>query len=297
MSNNLIPAKKAEYIAFGHHDDIDTVMRSKLFYPVFITGDTGNGKSEMVEQVCAINERAMYRVNFNAAVDEDSIIGTKTLKDGNIEIVYGAVLQAMMTGSILLLDEITAANPNTILCLQPILEGKPYYFKLTNEMICPKDGFNIFATDNTKGRGSVDGRYVGTNVMNEAFLERFAATFEQQYPPKDVETKILRALCEKLVIDLDTHTSLLVDDLVKWAEAIRKARDDGVADIEDIITTRRLLMIVRSYSLFKDENKAIELCIARFDSDTKDSFLKFWGMVRGTVDKKSTLLNADSERM
>lgn len=289
----LIPSVKPEYVNYGHYDDIETIIMSKKFYPVFITGDTGNGKSEMVEQACAQSKRELYRINLNSMSDEDQLIGTKTLKDGNIEIVYGAVLKAMMNGAILLLDEVTASNANTILCLQPILEGKPYYFKLNNEMIYPKEGFNVFATDNTKGKGSGSGRFVGTNVMNEAFLERFGATFEQQYPSKYIEGLILEKAAKSYGINIDPQFQGFIDDLSKWSEAIRKTRDDG-GDIEDIITTRRLLMIIKSYSIFDDIEKSVSLCLNRFDGETKDAFTKLWDMINRIGTTKAQIVKAHS---
>ena len=208
----------------------------------------------MVEQICAKYKKPLIRVNLNMMTDEEQLIGSKTLVEGNIEIVEGPVLIAMRTGTTLLLDEIDAGSANTLLCLQPILEGKPYYFKLKNEMIIPASGFNIVATANTKGKGSDDGRYIGTNVLNEAFLERFAVTLEQEYPNDKVELNIIKNLMTQFNCMDEKFAGLLV----KWASAIRKTFDDG--GVDELITTRRMVHIVRAYSIFKDKQKAVELC-------------------------------------
>lgn len=267
---SLIPNKDKNFVPFGNFKDLENIISSGMFYPTYISGPTGNGKSTMVEQICAKLRRPLIRVNLNMMADEEQLIGSKTLVDGNVQIVEGPVLIAMRTGTTLLLDEIDAGAPNTLLCLQPILEGKPYYFKLKNEMIVPAPGFNIIATANTKGKGSDDGRYIGTNVLNEAFLERFAVTFEQQYPLASVETKI--------VLNLMDHYNCVnkefANNLVKWANAIRKTFDDG--GIDETITTRRLIHIVRAFSIFKNETKALELCCNRFDTITKTAFIELF---------------------
>lgn len=255
----LIPKVQSSYVPFGNHKDIETIVKTRQFYPAYISGPTGNGKSTMVEQVCAKHKRGLIRVNMNLMTDEDALIGSKTLEDGNVKIVEGPVLIAMRMGIPLLLDEIDAGGANALLCLQPILEGKPYYFKLKNELIYPKEGFNIFATANTKGKGSEDGRYIGTNILNEAFLERFAVTFNQEYPTQATERKILNNLMGELGCTNEEFT----ETLVKWADAIRKTFDEG--GIDETITTRRLIHIVRAYAIFKDEKKAVELCTNRFD--------------------------------
>lgn len=263
---SLIPSVDKNYVAFGNHKDVDQIIKSGIFYPTYITGPTGNGKSTMVEQICAKHKKNLIRVNLNMMSDEDQLIGSKTLENGNVEIVEGPVLIAMRTGSTLLLDEIDAGSANTLLCLQPILEGKPYYFKLKNETIIPAPGFNIFATANTKGKGSDDGRYIGTNVLNEAFLERFAVTFEQEYPSAAVELKIVKNLMETY----GCTDEEFADTLIKWADAIRRTFEDG--GVDETITTRRMTHIVRAFSIFKDKKKAVELCCNRFDQSTKTAF-------------------------
>lgn len=264
---SLVPEVDKNFVPFGNYNDLESIIKSGMFYPSYVYGPTGNGKSTMIEQICAKHKKNLIRVNLNMMTDEDQLIGSKTLTDGNVEIVEGPVLVAMRTGTTLLLDEIDAGSANTLLCLQPILEGKPYYFKLKNEMIIPADGFNIIATANTKGKGSDDGRYIGTNVLNEAFLERFAVTFDQEYPDAKVELKIVKNLMVEFGCVDDNFATLLV----KWADAIRKTYDDG--GVDELITTRRLVHIVRAFSIFKNKAKAVQLCCNRFDTSTKNAFI------------------------
>lgn len=272
-TETLIPKKDPNFVPFGNYTDLEQIIKSAIFYPAYISGPTGNGKSTMVEQICAKHKRALIRVNLNMMTDEEQLIGSKTLEDGNVEIVEGPVLIAMRTGTTLLLDEIDAGSANTLLCLQPILEGKPYYFKLKNEMIVPAPGFNVIATANTKGKGSDDGRYIGTNVLNEAFLERFAVTFEQDYPNAKVEVKIVKNLMETYqCVDEE-----FAETLVKWADAIRKTFDDG--GVDETITTRRMIHIVRAFAIFKSREKAVELCCNRFDAATKTAFIDLYDKV------------------
>jgi MoxR-like ATPase len=272
-TSSLIPKKDPNFVPFGNYTDVENIIKSGIFYPVYISGPTGNGKSTMVEQICAKHKKPLIRVNLNMMTDEEQLIGSKTLQEGNVEVVEGPVLIAMRNGTTLLLDEIDAGSANTLLCLQPILEGKPYYFKLKNEMIVPADGFNILATANTKGKGSDDGRYIGTNILNEAFLERFAVTFDQEYPSAKVEVKIIKNLME---------TYQCVDDefaetLVKWADAIRRTFEDG--GVDETITTRRMIHIVRAFAIFKKREKAVELCCNRFDAATKAAFTDLYDKV------------------
>jgi hypothetical protein len=270
---SLIPVKDPNFVPFGNYTDLEQIIKSAIFYPAYISGPTGNGKSTMVEQICAKHKRPLIRVNLNMMTDEEQLIGSKTLENGNVEIVEGPILIAMRQGITLLLDEIDAGSANTLLCLQPILEGKPYYFKLKNEMIVPADGFNVIATANTKGKGSDDGRYIGTNVLNEAFLERFAVTFEQEYPNAKIEVKIIKNLMETYnCVDEE-----FAETLVKWADAIRKTFDDG--GVDETITTRRMIHIVRAYAIFKKREKAVELCCNRFDSATKTAFIDLYDKV------------------
>jgi len=272
-TESLIPSKDPNFVPFGNYTDLEVIIKAKLFYPAYISGPTGNGKSTMIEQICAKHKRPLIRVNLNMMTDEEQLIGTKTLEEGNVQIVEGPVLIAMRTGCTLLLDEIDAGSANTLLCLQPILEGKPYYFKLKNEMIVPAPGFNVFATANTKGKGSDDGRYIGTNVLNEAFLERFAVTFEQDYPNAKVEVKIIKNLMDSYQCPDDEFA----ETLVKWAEAIRRTFQDG--GVDETITTRRMIHIVRAFAIFKKREKAVELCCNRFDSATKAAFIDLYDKV------------------
>jgi MoxR-like ATPase len=272
-AKSLIPIRDSNYVPFGNYKDLETIISSKQFYPTFVTGPTGNGKSTSIEQICAKHKISLIRVNLNSLTDEDQLIGTKTLIDGNIQIVEGPVVIAMRLGIPLLLDEIDAGGANTLLCLQPILEGKPFYFKLKNEIIVPKFGFNIFATANTKGKGSEDGRYIGTNVLNEAFLERFAVTFQQEYPTPSIELKIVKNLMDSYKCKNDKFAQTLV----KWADVIRKTNESG--GVDETITTRRLVHIVRAYSVFKDIDKSIQLCTNRFDEATRLAFIDLFDKV------------------
>jgi len=271
--DSLVPKLDGNYVPFGNYKDLERIIGSKQFYPTYISGPTGNGKSTSIEQICAKLQRPLIRVNLNKMTDEDQLIGSKTLVDGNVQIVEGPVMIAMRLGIPLLLDEIDAGGANTLLCLQPILEGKPFYFKLKNEMVYPATGFNIFATANTKGKGSDDGRYIGTNVLNEAFLERFAVTFNQEYPEAKVEIKIVQNLMKSFNC-LDEE---FASNLVKWAEAIRRTFDAG--GVDETITTRRLVHIVRAFSIFKNQKKAIELCTNRFDDSTRLAFVDLFDKV------------------
>lgn len=270
---SMIPNEDPNYVPFGNHKDLDTIIKSGIFYPTYVSGPTGNGKSTMVEQICATHKRDLIRVNLNVLSDEEQLVGSKTLTDGNVEIVEGPVLIAMRTGSVLLLDEIDAGGANALLCLQPILEGKPYYFKLKNETIVPAPGFNIIATANTKGKGSDDGRYIGTNILNEAFLERFAVTFNQDYPPASTELKIALNLMKSY----NCVNEEFAQTLVKWADAIRRTYEDG--GVDELITTRRLVHVIRAYSIFNNTKKAVELCCNRFDDVTKEAFIDLYDKI------------------
>ena len=272
VEQNLIPDKDDTFVKFGNFNDIKKIIASNIFYPTFITGLSGNGKTFSVEQVCAQLKRELIRVNITIETDEDDLIGGFRLVNGETAWHNGPVVEALERGAILLLDEIDLAS-NKILCLQSILEGKGVFLKKIGKFVKPKSGFNVVATANTKGKGSDDGRFIGTNVLNEAFLERFPVTFEQSYPAPATEQKIL----EGVALDLGVEDRDFCKRLVDWADIIRKTFYDG--GIEEIISTRRLVHIIRAYSIFNDKAKAIQVCVNRFDDETKQSFLELYDKI------------------
>ena len=278
--DNLVPQKDSGFVPFGNFTDLKKIVSSKIFYPVFITGMSGNGKTFSVEQACASLNRELIRVNITIETDEDDLIGGFRLVDGNTVWHNGPVIEALERGAVLLLDEVDLAS-NKILCLQSILEGKGVFLKKTGRYVNPAPGFNIIATANTKGKGSDDGRFIGTNVLNEAFLERFALTFEQEYPTPKVETKILERLCSKVGVTDEEFCAKLAD----WADVIRKTFNDG--GIDEVISTRRLSHIIRAYAIFGDRLKAIKVCTNRFDEETKQSFIELYGKLDADVDTES----------
>ena len=272
IEQNLIPVKDDTFVKFGNFTDLKKIIQSRLFYPTFITGLSGNGKTFSVEQACAQLGRELIRVNITIETDEDDLIGGFRLVNGETVWHNGPVIEALQRGAILLLDEIDLAS-NKILCLQSILEGKGVFLKKIGKFITPAEGFQVFATANTKGKGSDDGRFIGTNVLNEAFLERFPVTFEQEYPTPANEAKILMKIADSLSVDDDNFITRLVD----WGDIIRKTFYDG--GIEEIISTRRLVHIVKAYSIFNDKAKAIQVCVNRFDDETKQAFLELYDKV------------------
>ena len=273
---NLVPAVDETFVKFGPFADVKKIIQSKLFYPTFITGLSGNGKTFSVEQACAQLNRELIRVNITIETDEDDLIGGFRLVDGNTVWHNGPVIESLERGAILLLDEIDLAS-NKILCLQSILEGKGVFLKKIGRWVQPAAGFNIIATANTKGKGSDDGRFIGTNVLNEAFLERFPVTFEQSYPSIKTEEKLLSLHSASVGM----HDSQFIKKLVDWADIIRKTFYDG--GIEEIISTRRLVHIIRAFSIFRDKAKAIQVCTNRFDDDTKQSFMELYDKVDADV--------------
>ena len=272
VQQNLIPEKDDTFVKFGNFGDIRKIIESRLFYPTFITGLSGNGKTFSVEQACAQLKRELIRVNITIETDEDDLIGGFRLVDGNTAWHNGPVIEALERGAILLLDEIDLAS-NKILCLQSILEGKGVFLKKIGRWVKPAVGFNVIATANTKGKGSDDGRFIGTNVLNEAFLERFPVTFEQSYPSPVTEQKILEGVAK----DIGVSDADFCKRLVDWGDIIRKTFYDG--GIEEIISTRRLVHIIRAYSIFQDKAKAIQVCVNRFDDETKQAFLELYDKV------------------
>jgi len=272
VQQNLIPDKDDTFVKFGNFNDIKRIIQSRLFYPTFITGLSGNGKTLSVEQACSQLKRELIRVNVTIETDADDLLGGFRLVNGETAWHNGPVVEALERGAVLLLDEIDLAS-NKILCLQSILEGKGVFLKKIGRFVKPAAGFNVIATANTKGKGSEDGRFIGTNVLNEAFLERFAVTFEQSYPAPAVEQRIL----EGVALDLDVNDRDFCSQLVNWSDVIRKTFYDG--GIEEIISTRRLVHIVRAYSIFGDKAKAIKVCINRFDAETKQAFLELYDKI------------------
>jgi len=272
VEQNLIPEKDDTFVKFGNFNDIKKIIQSRIFYPAFITGLSGNGKTFSVEQACAQLKRELIRVNITIETDEDDLIGGFRLVNGETAWHNGPVVEALERGAVLLLDEVDLAS-NKILCLQSILEGKGVFLKKIGRFVKPAAGFNVIATANTKGKGSDDGRFIGTNVLNEAFLERFPVTFEQSYPVPVTEQKILEAVALELGVDDKDFCKRLVD----WADIIRKTFYDG--GIEEIISTRRLVHIIRAYSIFGNKAKAIDVCTARFDDETKMSFIELYDKV------------------
>lgn len=281
IEQNLIPDKDDTFVQFGNFTDLKKIIKSRLFYPTFITGLSGNGKTLSVEQVCAQLKRELIRVNITIETDEDDLIGGFRLVNGETVWHNGPVIEALERGAVLLLDEIDLAS-NKILCLQSILEGKGVFLKKIGKFIKPSDGFNIIATANTKGKGSDDGRFIGTNVLNEAFLERFPLTFEQEYPTPATEQKIL----EGISLDLGVEDRPFCKHLVDWADIIRKTFNDG--GIEEVISTRRLVHIIKAYSIFGDKTKSIQVCLNRFDDETKQSFIELYDKVDGDFEMSQT---------
>ena len=272
LTDNVVPTKDDDFVNFGNYADIRNIVKSKKFYPCFITGLSGNGKTLAVTQACAESKREMIRVNITIETDEDDLLGGYRLRDGQTVWQNGPVIEAMERGAILLLDEIDLAS-NKIMCLQPILEGSGIYVKKINKFVKPKIGFNVIATANTKGQGSDDGKFIGTNILNEAFLERFPVTFEQQYPSAKIEEKIVSTKLKSA----GKKDDKFAHNLVTWADVIRKTYTDG--GVDEIISTRRLVHIAEAYGIFKNKMKAIQVCTNRFDDDTKNSFVDLYTKV------------------
>ena len=281
-SETLIPKIDTDYVPFGNYKDIEKIVKSKIFFPTYIFGASGNGKSTSVEQVCANLGRPVLRINLNNMSDEDQLIGSKTLVDGNVEIIEGPILRAMRGGFTVILDECDAANPNTILALQGLMEGGDFYFKLKNEIVTPAKGFNIFATANTRGQGSSSGDYIGTNILNSAFLERFAITLVQDFPKPSVELKIVTNIMTKFdCLDIE-----FANDLVKWADIIRRSYNDGVVDAN--ISTRRLIHIVKTFAVFGNKKKAVELGTNRFEENVRMSFIDLFDKIKDEPETEET---------
>ena len=275
-SESVIPAKDSDFVAWGHFDDVTTIIKSGAFYPTFVTGLSGNGKTTMIMQACAKVNRECYRVNVTSQTDEDDLLGGFRLVNGETVWYDGPVIQAMKNGAVLLLDEIDlGASP--LMCLQPVLEGKGIFLKKINQFVEPAPGFQVFATANTKGKGDDTGAFAHTGILNEAFLDRFPVTLEQAYAANGVEKRILL----KKMKTLGVEDKEFAGNLVKWADAIRKTFMEG--GISEIITTRRLLSITQAFSIFNDKAKAISMAISRFDEETKHDFLKLYEKIDAEV--------------
>ena len=276
VEQNLVPIKDPNYVPFGNFSDVKKIINSGMFYPTFITGLSGNGKTLSVEQACAQLGRQLIRVNITIETDEDDLIGGFRLVNGETVWHNGPVIEALNRGAILLLDEVDLAS-NKILCLQSILEGKGVFLKKIGKFVKPERGFNIIATANTKGKGSDDGRFIGTNVLNEAFLERFALTFEQEYPTPKTEQKIL----EKVSANLGVLDEKFCENLANWSDIIRRTFNDG--GIDEVISTRRLVHIIRAFAIWQDRMKAIKVCVNRFDDETKQSFIELYDKIDADI--------------
>jgi len=284
---NLVPAPFVGFVPWGNYANLKKIVKSGMFYPVFITGLSGNGKTLMVEQLHAELGKELIRLNITIETDEDDLLGGFRLVNGETKFVPGPVIEAMERGCTLLLDECDLGS-NKLLALQPVLEGQGVFLKKINKWITPKNGFNVMATANTKGKGSEDGRFIGTNILNEAFLERFAITIEQPYPTAAIEKKIVVGSMMKY----GSFDDAFADNLVTWAEVIRKTFYDG--GVDEIISTRRLDHIVKAYAIFSDKMKSIEMCVARFDEDTKDSFLDLYTKIdAGILDQEEEVLEKE----
>ena len=287
LTGNIVPEKDPNFVTFGDYTSVKSIIASKKFYPIFITGLSGNGKTLGVTQACAERKREMIRVNITIETDEDDLLGGYRLRDGQTVWQNGPVIEAMERGAVLLLDEIDLAS-NKIMCLQPILEGNGVFVKKINKFVKPALGFTVVATANTKGKGSEDGQFIGTNVLNEAFLERFPITFEQKYPSVKIETKIISKMLETENAKDDDYAS----NLVNWADIIRKTYQEG--GVDEIISTRRLVHIAKAYSIFKNKLKAVEVCTNRFDDDTKQSFIDLYTKIDSGVSVEE-LMNQNNQ--
>lgn len=286
-----VPPIDPKYVPFGNYKDIERIVRSRKFFPVLITGHSGNGKSTTVMQIHAKLGLPIIRMNFTKKTDEEALIGSKTLVDGNIVVVEGPVITAMRNGCTLLIDEVDAGETNTIMCLQTVLEGRSYYFTALGEYVTPAEGFNIIMTANTKGQGSEDGRYIGTQILNEAFLERIAFTFEQEFPTPAVEKRIIM----NIMTENDCVDEPFAEELVKWADAIRRSFADGA--VNNLIATRRLEHIVRGFAMFGNKKQSVALAVSRFDVMTRDGFIELFDKICADAPAVSPVTNGAIEQI
>lgn len=278
-ATDYIPHALDWYVEFGNHEDIEKIIESRKFYPVFISGLSGCGKTTTVQQVCAQLKRECIRVNITCETDEDDLLGGFRLLDGETVFAYGPVIEAMKRGAVLLLDEVDLAS-NRIMCLQPILEGKGVFLKKIGEQVDPVEGFTVIATANTKGQGNESGKFIGTNVLNEAFLDRFAVTLDQEYPAEKIESRIIKGVMTRYGAEDDAF----VTNLVTWANAIRKTYDEGACD--EVISTRRLVYVAEAFGIFRDRRKAVEMVVRRFNAETRESMLSLYEKVDSTINSK-----------
>ena len=276
---SFIPKVDKSFVSWGNINDIKRILKSRLFFPIYLTGMSGNGKTFGIEQTCAMLGREMIRVNFTAETDEDDLFGGFRLVNGETVFQYGPVVEAMKRGAVLLLDEVDLAS-HKVMALQSVLEGKGYFIKKRAEWIEPSDGFTIIATANTKGKGSDDGRFIGTNVLNEAFLDRFSVTMYQPYPTEAIEKKILHLAAEGFGITSEA-LGKFIPNLTMWGDIIRKTFEEG--GVDEIISTRRLVDIIKSFSIFGDRGKAIKMAIERFDDETRESFMSLYEKIDAGV--------------
>lgn len=303
---SFVPKIDNCYLKFGNYHRIEKIIESKRFYPIWITGLSGNGKTQMVEQACANTGREFIRVNFTIETDENDLIGGWRIQNGETVFHEGPIVQALRKGAVLLLDEVDAGHTNRLLTLQPILEGKGVLIKATGEWVEPSEGFQVFATSNTKGRGSEDGKFIGTNIMNGAFLDRFCGMIEQDYPNIEHEEMILkRAFVEfhwKGKRDLSTLTAKdmapateFITKLCKWSSNIRNAYTDGAVD--EVITTRSLVNIIKGYSIMDNPKEAIAMACSRYDSNTRDAFLEYYSLINGDEEQYQPSQESDDNNL
>jgi MoxR-like ATPase len=282
VQRSFIPTKNPIYVPWGHFDTLRSIIKSKVFYPAWVNGESGNGKTLMIEQICAAEGREFFRVNITEETDEDDLLGGFRLVNGDTVWQDGPVVEAMNRGAVLLLDELDLGSFKTM-CLQPVLEGKGVFLKKIGKFIKPHAGFTVFATANTKGKGSDDGRFAGTRVQNEALLERFKITVDQPYPPVATEQKIIDKVFDALNVDSEVAKPLS-STLARWSESVRRARDEGA--IEEIVTTRRLVAIAEGFVIFGDIKQALTLGLSRFDGETRDALLDFYSKLAPETEKK-----------
>jgi len=286
----FIPSVDKYFVQWGHFSDVKAIIASNSFYPTYVTGLSGNGKTMMIEQACAKANKHYIRVQITPETDEDDLIGGFRLVNGETVFAEGPVIKAMKQGALLLIDELDRGS-NKIMCLQGVLEGKPVLIKKTGEIVTPAEGFNVMATANTKGKGSEDGRFIAANIIDEAFLERFTITMEQPYPSTGTEKRIIVKHMEKF----NKKDAEFAELLTVWSETIRKTFEDG--GVDDLVSTRRLCHIVQTYSIFGDRNKAIELCVNRFDQDTKEAFIDLYQKVDGTTSEQEPTVETNQDTL